>query len=239
MSAKKRPVRTRPSLRPPPLRDTDASSFSEILSDLVARIPGALAAVLVDGDGEAVDYTGRLSPFDLKLAGAHWQIVVRQFAEAKSLGVARSLLVRGASRSFVAHVLPDHYVLIVVLSRRAGFTAGASRAFPACERALCQEAAWRLRPQLPLWVPFKVTVGRQGRPQRLRPASPRDARDHPLEVLGRLTGLAPREQGWRVRLEGGAELMLVREPGGHWYGDLLLDSLVPPAAPPPASPRSR
>ena len=47
-------------------------------------------------------------------------------------------------------------------------------------------------------------------------------------MLGRLAPLGPRERGWRVRLENGAEVTLVREPGGHWYADEALESLFTP-----------
>ena len=92
-----------------PARDTEASPFSGILSDLVARVPGAFGAVMVDGDGEAVDYTGRVEPYDLKLAGAHWQIVLREFRALGTtlpIGTPRGLMVRGARKSFIAHALP-------------------------------------------------------------------------------------------------------------------------------------
>jgi hypothetical protein len=41
----------------------------------------------------------------------------------------------------------------------------------------------------------------------------------PLEVLGSVMGLATRERGFRVRLDSGIELTLVREAGGFWYAD--------------------
>jgi hypothetical protein len=197
-------------------RDTDASSFSPILLDFISRVPGALGAVLVDGIGEAVDYAGRGDPYDLKLSGAHWQIVVRELleiAQRRALGVPRSLAVRGERRSAIAHPLPDGYVLVLLLGRRAGF-ASSARAFAVCERALADEAGWPLGARSPTWFSAQVAT-RAGRPARLRD---RDS-EHSLEVLGRVAGLAPREEGWRVRVEHGAELMLIREPGGHWYAD--------------------
>jgi hypothetical protein len=43
----------------------------------------------------------------------------------------------------------------------------------------------------------------------------------PVEVLGRCVGpeLLPNEIGYRVRLLGGAEVTLVREPLAHWFAD--------------------
>ena len=37
--------------------------------------------------------------------------------------------------------------------------------------------------------------------------------------MGALVGLAPRENGFRVRLPSGAEMMLVRERLGRWFAD--------------------
>ena len=48
------------------------SSFSRTLGDLVRRFPGCYGAVLVDMDGEAVDYAGREEPFELRMAAAHF-----------------------------------------------------------------------------------------------------------------------------------------------------------------------
>jgi predicted regulator of Ras-like GTPase activity (Roadblock/LC7/MglB family) len=210
----------------PAPRDTDASAFARILAELVARIPGAQGAVLVDGEGEAVDYAGRLDPFDLKLAGAHWQLILsdlRGRLELPVLGKPRSVVVRGVSRSFIVHPLPDGYVLVLVLGRRAGFTAG-TRAFAVCTRALALEAGWSGSIAIAAWFSVEVESKRAGAPARLRHGSLRKE----LEILGRLAPLGPRERGWRVRLENGAEVTLVREPGNHWYADEALDSLFTP-----------
>src|SRR5262249_20375219 len=59
----------------PFVRDMPESPFAAILSELVARIPGGKAAILVDHDGEAVDYFGDCDPYELKVAGAHWRVV--------------------------------------------------------------------------------------------------------------------------------------------------------------------
>jgi len=43
----------------------------------------------------------------------------------------------------------------------------------------------------------------------------------PVEVLGRCVGpeLLHNEIGYRVRLQGGEEITLVREPLAHWFAD--------------------
>ena len=44
--------------------------------------------------------------------------------------------------------------------------------------------------------------------------------------MGAVVGLAPRERGFRVRLQSGAEMMLVRERLGRWFADEHLDEHV-------------
>lgn len=208
-------------MRPVEERDQHETPFAATLSELVRRIPGALAAALVDGEGETVDYAGVLSPFDVKVAAAHFRIVVGDIERSPSLGTLRSLVVRGATRSFIACPLPDEYAIVLVLRRRAGFTAS-SRALFACERALCQEAGWELSGTLasgPGWCPVIVECDRRRRPTSVRALG--DA--HRVDVLGSVVGLHAREIGFRVRVDTGAEVTLVREPGGYWYADDRVD----------------
>lgn len=216
-------------------RDTDPTPFAAILADLIARMPGAFAAALVDSEGECVDYTGRTDPFELKIAAAHWRIVLADAApRLGSLGPVRTLLIRAHRRSFLAHGLPDDYAMIVLLTRRAGFTAS-RRALDLCERALCAEASWPVDAG-PHWYPIRVEC-RGRKPARVaaevpgtgptRPrASPLRAGAAPkmraVEVLGSVVGPDPRERGYRVRLDTGAELTVVREAGGFWYADEAL-----------------
>jgi len=214
-----RRVRAAPSAAP--ARDQDATPFAAILEALVARVPGALAAALVDVEGETVDYAGALEPFDVKVAAAHLRIVLATAAAQSGIGALRSLVLRGERRSFIVCPLPDAYAMVVILRRRAGFTAS-SRALYAAERALCREAGWRLPgDHAPAWCAVDVDCDRRRRPAMVR-AAPSD-HAHRVDILGAIVGLPAREVGFRVRLDTGAELTLVREPGGFWYADSVLD----------------
>jgi hypothetical protein len=204
-----------PSLRPVHARDTDATAFTGFLTDLISRIPGAHSAALVDGLGESVDYTGRAAPFDVKVAAAHYRIIIDEVRARAPFAGLRTLVVRGSKGSFVARVLPDDYAVLVLLARRAaGF--GAQRAFDVCERALVAEAGLTPRPLAP-WTVVGVECDARKRPAKVVALGTETGLG--VEVLGSVVGLPNRERAFRVRLETGAEVMLIRERGGTWYAE--------------------
>jgi predicted regulator of Ras-like GTPase activity (Roadblock/LC7/MglB family) len=198
-------------------RDQHESAFCEILSKLVASIPGARGAALVDSEGETVDYAGRAKPFDVRVAAAHWRIVLDEARARPGLREVRSIAVRAARASYLLQAMPDGYALVVVMMRSAGFS-GWQRAVASCVHALGEEAGWKrdATEMPPKWFPVTVL-----RDERRRPAAVRaDGRLHPLEILGTLqAGLSGRERAWRIRFESGLEATLVREPGGACYLD--------------------
>ena len=120
-------------------RDMDATVFTVILADLIARIPGAHAAALVDRDGEAVDYAGDLSPFDIKVAAAHFRIVLSGIGEVELPLRATARRHPRPARSFILRALTQEYAVVIVLRPWAGF-APCTRAFAVFERALIAEA---------------------------------------------------------------------------------------------------
>ena len=205
----------------------DATAFAKILGELITRLPGAYSCALVDLGGETVDYAGLADPFDVKVAAAHMRIILNDLEEYAALGQPQWVVLRGARRSFVARRLPEGYALVVLLRRRAGFTASA-RAFAACEQALSREAGWGRVGDGPTWFPVEVAVDRRGRPVRVASAN---APPVNVEVFGSVMGLPVGERGFRVRTGKGSELTVVREPGCIWYADEDLDALAPP---PPA-----
>jgi hypothetical protein len=184
-------------------RDQEVSAFSQILAGVLKRVAGAFAAVLIDADGECVDYAivpsrppYNVEPFDVKVAGAHW------------------IVSRGDRRSFIVRTLPDRYALVLILKKRGGFSS-VHRALDACERALAHEAGWHLSKGRGIWISVDVEMDDRSRPVWLTMGTLSCS----VEVLGALTKLSHRHRGWRVRLPSGGELNLVREPGNHWYAD--------------------
>ena len=96
------------------VRDQSDSAFSAILGRLCDD-SGALAAALVDGEGETVDYAGLLSPYEIKVAAAEWRIVLAVVRESRLPGfhTVGCLTVRAKGRSFVIEAMPDGGKLII------------------------------------------------------------------------------------------------------------------------------
>jgi hypothetical protein len=214
----------RASLRPLHPRDTDATAFTCILADLISHIPGAHSAALVDPDGESVDYTGRGPPFDVKLAAAQFRVTFDVVRTAVPWRAARTLVVRGATKSFLVRALPDGYAVVVVLGKRAGFSSSL-RALSVCARALGAEAGLSVELPLVEWTPVDVGCNARGKP--ISVSSPNRHALYRLEVLGSVMGLANRDRAFRVRLDTGAEVMLVRERGGAWFSEEPIDFTQP------------
>ncbi|MCW5836332.1 MAG: roadblock/LC7 domain-containing protein [Labilithrix sp.] len=198
-------------------RDTDATPFTAILDALIQRVAGAEAAALVDSQGETVDYAGRGEPFDLRVAAAHVQIILAAIERFGALGEPRWVVVRGERKSIAASVLPDGYVLVLLLRPRGAFTIS-TRALKVCTRALAEEAGWTDLAKHDgvkqrSWFEVAVETDRRGRPSHI------GAKRTRVEVLGAVMGLSVRERGYRVRTAEGNELTLVREPRQRWYAD--------------------
>jgi hypothetical protein len=211
------------------------------LGDLLRRVPGARGAALVDAEGETVDYAGRGSPYETRVAAAHFRIVLDEARGQASLGEVRSIVARAARASFAVHALPDGYALVIRFARGAGFR-GATRAIPVCIQWLADEAGWPPAPRP--WHAVDVVCDERGTPRGARMSKLADSasadRGTPVEVLGRYRpGLPEREKAWRVRLPTGLELTLVHESSGFWYVDEPLSEQVSAGSPPGPRPRKK
>jgi hypothetical protein len=204
----------------PPKRDQGTTTFTDILRRLLSVTPGARAAALVDFEGETVDYAGVLDPFELRIAAAHWQIVLSQLA-VSSFGSAKQITVRTRARSYVVRRLHASYAIVVILYRHAAF-AVSRRAMQEADARLCAEAGWPL-PYAAYWFSIDVETdpAEPTRPVRINPGDGW----HDVEVLGCITDMIGRERGYRVRLPCGAEIMLVRETLDRWFTDEHIDVL--------------
>jgi hypothetical protein len=211
------------------------SAFTTILEQLCQSVVGGLGAGLVDEEGECVDLAsppvstcsseqvGAVGGYGLKLAAAHWQIVMRDAARKLPKHGVRQLWVTSQSCAYLMVALHAGYVLVLLCCPDA-LPAVSGRAVRQCEVELSLEAGWPLpAPELPVWKRVGVALDGSGRPEALR----LDHRwHHGIEVLGRAGGLASFERGFRVRADAGAELDLVRDPAGFWYAGGSLDALA-------------
>lgn len=201
-------------------RDQLFTPFGLILERLIRSSSGALGAVFVDAEGEAVDYAGTLDAFTVKIAAAHMRILLHEAAGSPALGgeTLREITFRSAERSFFIRSMPEGYAFVLLLARRA-FSVS-RRALQVTERRLAREAALPLAFERHETIWYAIDVECEADDHR-RPLKVRlGSRWEPLEtVLGTMAGLARGEHGYRVRLQSGAELTLIREPRSCWYTD--------------------
>jgi len=218
----------------PPRRDNPSSAFADILERLAARLPGVLALVLVDSEGETVDYWTRRDPYEARVVGAQVQLFFRLVSEglkdppvwatfrfgpdlpsgtaAATVGSLNPVETAGTRTLYARRVGP---VYTLVAEFDAAVTRmHARRALEVTERELADEGGWEAPASL--WTSVRVHQDGKGRPLAVF-----DGQDvaQEFQILGKIQGLPPRERGWRIRLSQGREMNLVREPGEFWYVD--------------------
>lgn len=200
-------------LRQQEVRQESPSPFKDILDRLMRSVPGALGAIVVDSEGEAVDFAGSLPSFHTKLIGAHLRVALDACRPAGDVS-PRQLTVRAAGATFLVRALPEGYALALALARGAFDVS--ERALAHAEWELAVEAGWSPHLSRPSWYRAEVEGAARNRfrPERVRWGSEWEA----LDVLGIVVGLQ-RERGYRCRLRSGVELTLLREPAGTWYAD--------------------
>jgi hypothetical protein len=207
------------------------SAFTPILETLCESCAGSVAAGLVDEEGESVDHAtppgeaerAAMIAFDIKLAGAYWQIVIRQASEQPHFAGVRQLSVAVEGFDYVITQLFAGYVLILIC-RPGGIARVSTRALRQVEVELAREAGWPIpEPERPYWRRVRVKLDERSRPAALsflinardgcRTHSPWERAGADLESLS-TAGL---ERAFRFTLASGAERTLVRETTGYWY----------------------
>jgi predicted regulator of Ras-like GTPase activity (Roadblock/LC7/MglB family) len=92
-----------------------------VLDELVHSIPHAICAVFVDPEGETVDLASRVDPFDARVAGAEFTIVLaaaRALASKLALGETLELRVEGSQRSAIVRSVSEGYDLVVLVGAK-------------------------------------------------------------------------------------------------------------------------
>lgn len=202
-------------------RDQAISNFAATLGRLCHVLP-AHGAALVDSEGETVDYAGRLTPYETRVAAAEWQLIVAGLKEGDvSLSPPMAeLIVRARRASYAAFTIAEGYILVLLLPKRA-FEVSRRGVIEAI-RELCAEAGLAVPERYfgEHWYNVEVQEDEESRPTSVW----LDQKWMPAMVIGRFSqpDATIIERGYRVMLEDGNELTLVRERLGRWYreGDL-------------------
>ncbi len=200
------------------LRDVDETAFTHVLRDVMRSVPGAVAAVFVDAQGESVDYCATLDPYEAKIIGAQLHVTMRAVRDACALraGETAFMHVHGADRDLAVRRLDDEYSLVVV-TRSAGLS---SLLRDAMERAV---TSLRLESGLapPIWEPsaaavrVEVRLSTAGWAYAPRAFHRRGERVELHSVLGRWVEESAGEGTavcFRVQTAAGEELTLVHRP---------------------------
>lgn len=199
---------------PRPRVQGGASPFEALLWGVVQTIAGCRAAAFVDQEGEAVDIAGWGDAYEVKVVAAHCNVLLH---DADRLGAPVEQLLVGAGRkSLIAVRLAEGYSLVMILSARAAFHVS-PRAIEHWSLELGKEAGFTQKQPRQRWRPVDVETASRLAKRPLRIRTGHEWRK--LQVLGALVGLKKSERGYRVRVDTGAELNLVREPLGHWWAD--------------------
>ena len=203
-------------------RDQDASPFSAILWRLCEGC-AAHAAALVDKEGETVDYAGRISPYEIRVAAAELRLVLAftHTAQIPGFREVNEIRIRTGLRSYAVVALGDGYAIVLELVRYSSSVS--RRAVAQATRELELEAGISsvVQPGAPRWS--RVRVRSSTEDARRPDAVWLEGSWQTVGVLGRYrsTDLAPRERGYLARSPNGAEFSLVREPLGYWFVDEL------------------
>lgn len=96
--------------------------FKSLLSRLLEDIPGALGAIIVDWEGEAVDQVARIAEYDIKVLGAHKGIVLNLLRDALtrlSTGGLEEVAIRTEQNTTLIAPLNEDYYLVLTLGPEA------------------------------------------------------------------------------------------------------------------------
>ncbi|MCW9049383.1 MAG: roadblock/LC7 domain-containing protein [Deltaproteobacteria bacterium] len=105
--------------------------FKSLLNRLLKDIPGALGAIIIDWEGEAVDQVARINEYDIKLLGAHSSIILSHLKEALShidSGELVEVVINTGENKTLIVPLTEDYLLVLQLGplaivARAGYKA--------------------------------------------------------------------------------------------------------------------
>jgi predicted regulator of Ras-like GTPase activity (Roadblock/LC7/MglB family) len=96
--------------------------FKSLLNRLLEDIPGALGAIIIDWEGEAVDQVARTNEYDIKILGAHSGVILNLLREAVKRSGSSDLehvVIRTGENKIVIAPLTEDYFLVLHLGTEA------------------------------------------------------------------------------------------------------------------------
>ncbi len=96
--------------------------FKSLLKRLLEDIPGALGAIIVDWEGEAVDQVALTNEYEIKVLGAHSGIILAQLREAllrTDSGRLDEVVIHTGQNKILISPLTEEYLLILQLDSKA------------------------------------------------------------------------------------------------------------------------
>ncbi len=95
--------------------------FKSILQDLVQSTSGATGAILIDWEGEAVEfYSPAAEEFDIKILGAHQNIIFNRIREIRfrvPTQSVREAVITTDRQHLILGAVGDDYTLVATLER--------------------------------------------------------------------------------------------------------------------------
>jgi len=103
--------------------------FKSLLNRLLEDVPGALGAIIIDWEGEAVDHVARMEDYDIRVFGAHQGVILsllREAMERVDCGILEELLIRtGENKTLIASLTAEYFLVLTLgpqsLATRAAF----------------------------------------------------------------------------------------------------------------------
>lgn len=95
-------------------------SFEVILKELVDKVPGAIGAILVDWEGEAVMEHCHCDPYDIRFIAAHKGIILARLKEMQSIeqvGEVADVIVTTSEGHLAIGCIDQDYSLVMSISR--------------------------------------------------------------------------------------------------------------------------
>jgi hypothetical protein len=192
-----------------------------LLEDLLDAMPYLRGGAIVDFEGETVDFAGEVDAFELRVAAATMQLMLSELRQNAHFEELLEVRVSTGRQGYVVRVLDASYSLVLIPRPLATFVLS-ERVLLEVEHRILLEAG--LRPRAPLdWFRAEVRLDGRRRPSKIRAAASLLDFEAPawldVEVLGAVVEQAAAPRVFRIRLESGAELTLLREGRGLWFVD--------------------